>query len=49
MRKSSTATQGKGPVRAIVSSSHLVSPRSAETSELEFGLINVWLTIWIHR
>lgn len=27
---------------AIVSSSHLVSPRSAELSELEFGLIVAW-------
>ena len=42
MRKSSTATRPKAPGRAIVSSSHLVSPRSAETSELEFGLIVAW-------
>jgi predicted MarR family transcription regulator len=28
--------------RAIVSSSHLVSPRSQEASELEFGLIVAW-------
>ena len=32
-----------GPRRAgIVSSSHLVSPRSAELSEFEFGLIVAW-------
>jgi predicted MarR family transcription regulator len=30
------------PQHAIVSSSHLVSPRSAEMSELEFGLIVSW-------
>jgi predicted MarR family transcription regulator len=30
------------PQRAIVSSSHLVSPRSKEASELEFGLIVAW-------
>ena len=29
-------------VRGIVSSSHLVSPRSVELSELEFGLIVAW-------
>ena len=28
--------------RGIVSSSHLVSPRSVELSELEFGLIVAW-------
>ena len=28
--------------RPIVSSSHLVSPRSAQTSELEFGLVVAW-------
>ncbi len=30
------------PAKAIVSSSHLVSPRSAEVSELEYGLIVGW-------
>ena len=30
------------PGRGIVSSSHLVSPRSKETSEFEFGLIVAW-------
>ena len=30
------------PQHAIVSSSHLVSPRSAEMSELEYGLIVSW-------
>jgi predicted MarR family transcription regulator len=34
----STASSGRG----IVSSSHLVSPRSKETSEFEFGLIVAW-------
>ncbi len=35
--------QPQRPVaRPIVSSSHLVSPRSQETSELEFGLIIAW-------
>jgi predicted MarR family transcription regulator len=39
-----TATHRKSPPRgaAIVSSSHLVSPRSRELSELEFGLIVAW-------
>lgn len=32
----------KGQGRGIVSSSHLVSPRSVELSELEFGLIVAW-------
>ena len=31
-----------GATRGIVSSSHLVSPRSAELSEFEFGLIVAW-------
>ena len=30
------------PPRGIVSSSHLVSPKSVELSELEFGLIVAW-------
>lgn len=36
---------------AIVSSSHLVSPRSAEMSELEFGLIVSWnaFSRWVVR
>ncbi|MCP5283086.1 MAG: winged helix DNA-binding protein [Rhodoferax sp.] len=33
---------GAAAHRAIVSSSHLVSPRSKEASELEFGLIVAW-------
>jgi len=32
----------RSPGAAIVSSSHLVSPRSRELSELEFGLIVAW-------
>lgn len=32
----------KAAARGIVSSSHLVSPRSIELSELEFGLIVAW-------
>lgn len=36
------ADQMPDPHTAIVSSSHLVSPRSAEMSELEFGLIVSW-------
>ena len=32
----------KAPARGIVSSSHLVSPRSVELSEFEFGLIVAW-------
>ena len=28
--------------RAVVSSSHLVSPRSVELSEFEFGMIVAW-------
>jgi predicted MarR family transcription regulator len=39
-RKSSDAT--KRAARGIVSSSHLVSPRSVELSEFEFGLIVAW-------
>ena len=38
--RASVAT--KKPARGIVSSSHLVSPRSVELSELEFGLIVAW-------
>jgi predicted MarR family transcription regulator len=37
-----TGTRTRAPARAIVSSSHLVSPRSAEASEFEFGLIVAW-------
>jgi predicted MarR family transcription regulator len=37
------ATQAtKRSAKSIVSSSHLVSPRSAELSEFEFGLIVAW-------
>lgn len=32
----------RSPARGIVSSSHLVSPRSVELSEFEFGLIVAW-------
>ena len=32
----------RGGARGIVSSSHLVSPRSVELSEFEFGLIVAW-------
>jgi predicted MarR family transcription regulator len=35
-------TRSKTPGPSIVSSSHLVSPRSAELSEFEFGLIVAW-------
>jgi predicted MarR family transcription regulator len=34
--------KAKRPPRGIVSSSHLVSPRSVELSEFEFGLIVAW-------
>ncbi len=37
-----TPVAAKKPARGIVSSSHLVSPRSVELSELEFGLIVAW-------
>ena len=37
------ATKPKAPrARGIVSSSHLVSPRSVELSEFEFGMIVAW-------
>jgi predicted MarR family transcription regulator len=36
------ANQHSGARRGIVSSSHLVSPRSVELSEFEFGLIVAW-------
>lgn len=42
MRKPATSQSARASQRAIVSSSHLVSPRSQETSELEFGLIVAW-------
>ena len=38
----SAARAPRTPGAAIVSSSHLVSPRSRELSELEFGLIVAW-------
>jgi predicted MarR family transcription regulator len=38
----STALKRKTPSPNIVSSAHLVSPRSAELSEFEFGLIVAW-------
>lgn len=40
--KASDTKSGRGPRRGIVSSSHLVSPRSMELSEFEFGLIVAW-------
>jgi len=42
MRKMASNNPAKPAARPIVSSSHLVSPRSKETSELEFGLIIAW-------
>jgi predicted MarR family transcription regulator len=45
MKKKVTATRSVEPAsdpEHIVSSSHLVSPRSVEMSELEFGLIISW-------
>ena len=36
------AEPARRPGRGIVSSSHLVSPRSVELSELEYGLIVAW-------
>ena len=42
MRKPASSPAIRSPQRPIVSSSHLVSPRSEETSELEFGLIVAW-------
>ncbi|KNZ32545.1 MAG: transcriptional regulator [Methylibium sp. NZG] len=41
-RKPAQESTRKGAARGIVSSSHLVSPRSVELSELEFGLIVAW-------
>jgi len=40
--KEAAGKQAKGTRRGIVSSSHLVSPRSVELSEFEFGLIVAW-------
>jgi predicted MarR family transcription regulator len=40
--KPSASAGKKTTARGIVSSSHLVSPRSVELSELEFGLIVAW-------
>ena len=37
-----SASPRRSAPRGIVSSSHLVSPRSTELSELEFGLIVAW-------
>ena len=39
---STSKAKKKAPARGIVSSSHLVSPRSVELSEFEFGLIVAW-------
>jgi predicted MarR family transcription regulator len=41
-QRSSAARRAARSGPAIVSSSHLVSPRSRELSELEFGLIVAW-------
>lgn len=41
-RGEANASASRTPARGIVSSSHLVSPRSVELSELEFGLIVAW-------
>ena len=41
-RDDEAAAAARPPARGIVSSSHLVSPRSVELSELEFGLIVAW-------
>ena len=42
-KASSTVARSRKPsARGIVSSSHLVSPRSVELSEFEFGLIVAW-------
>jgi predicted MarR family transcription regulator len=40
--RAAARTAERRPARGIVSSSHLVSPRSVELSELEFGLIVAW-------
>lgn len=42
MPRTTSNIPAKPVARPIVSSSHLVSPRSKETSELEFGLIIAW-------
>ena len=42
MSKSSPPALARATRQAIVSSSHLVSARSQETSEFEFGLIVAW-------
>src|SRR5688572_22468941 len=41
-RTANARRAARNPGAAIVSSSHLVSPRSRELSELEFGLIVAW-------
>ena len=41
-QRTATARRAPRTGAAIVSSSHLVSPRSRELSELEFGLIVAW-------
>lgn len=41
-RRTAAPAPAKAAPRAIVSSSHLVSPRSQEASEFEFGLIVAW-------
>ena len=42
MNTSAPARAAKGRSAGIVSSSHLVSPRSVEASEFEFGMIVAW-------
>lgn len=51
MGKQSTAAAGKAGGDGIVSSSHLVSPRSLEASEFEFGMIVAWnaFSRWMMR
>ena len=41
-RRTAKADRARRSPRGIVSSSHLVSPRSVELSEFEFGLIVAW-------
>ena len=51
MNTKSTNRTRKGQSAGIVSSSHLVSPRSLEASEFEFGLIVAWnaFSRWLVR
>lgn len=51
MQKTSATKSSSPAPRSIVSSSHLVSTRSKETSEFEFGLIVAWnaFSRWVVR